>query len=282
MTTINVTEVLEKIKESIGFVETRTGPFLIYTNDFIVSYSIAIYGEYSQAEIEVMSRFLDKDSTYLDIGTNIGYHLLSIQDKTNCAAIGFEPHPTHFAMAAYNCRERPIKLFQAAVGDGKSPTLKLTDFDVTVDGNYGETAIENSGELTVPIITIDELNLDNCTLMKIDTEGQELAVIKGAENTINKFRPVIFYEALKDGDYTKVYKYLKKKGYEQYWVCVRVHPFLHKPFREPEDNPFGETGITNIIAIPKENEQPTDLLPVVENEFHEQTFQRLKNYKLVF
>ena len=51
----------------------------------------------------------------------------------------------------------------------------------------------------VPSITLDEFvsarNLDKVDLLKIDTDGHELSVLKGAHETIRKCRPLVIFEA---------------------------------------------------------------------------------------
>ena len=46
----------------------------------------------------------------------------------------------------------------------------------------------------VPLITVDSLGLERCDLIKIDTEGFEDSVIKGASATLAAFRPVLYIE----------------------------------------------------------------------------------------
>lgn len=46
----------------------------------------------------------------------------------------------------------------------------------------------------VEVITIDSLNLTQCDLIKIDTQGLEREVLEGARHTINKYKPVVWIE----------------------------------------------------------------------------------------
>jgi len=47
----------------------------------------------------------------------------------------------------------------------------------------------------VPVYTLDGIGLNRCpTLLKIDVEGMELAVLRGARATIARCRPVLFFE----------------------------------------------------------------------------------------
>jgi FkbM family methyltransferase len=46
----------------------------------------------------------------------------------------------------------------------------------------------------VPLVTIDSLNLENVTFMKVDVEGHEVAALSGAADTIKRDRPRLFVE----------------------------------------------------------------------------------------
>jgi len=62
-----------------------------------------------------------------------------------------------------------------------------------VPGNAGATHIK--GGSTVRVVTIDGLGLDACDFICLDVEGYELAALKGAVETLRRFRPVIQFES---------------------------------------------------------------------------------------
>ena len=64
------------------------------------------------------------------------------------------------------------------------------------------------GNAITNMITIDSLNLERVDYMKIDVEGAEHLVIAGAERTIKKFKPVIYFEDLNSLDS----EYIQKIG----------------------------------------------------------------------
>ena len=265
-------EQLELIKEHCIITDTKNGEMLIYKNDNTISYSLFLYGEYCDAEIEIMCKYLNEDSLYLDIGTNIGYHALAVAQRTKSMVLAFEPHIKHFSVAAFNCQNVPVKLYNAAVSD-QPGTLKISDFDFSSQSNFGK--------IEAQVMTIDQLDLNICTLMKIDTEGQELKVLKGAENTIEKHRPIIFYEAIGETDWLGAYDYLQSKGYKQYWVGVRTFP-LKENHKKNTENPFGQSGVTNIIAFPAEKEQPDYLAEVNGHESYNNMVLRLQKIQILF
>lgn len=94
-------------------------------------------------------------------------------------------------LANYRClvrnmgaRVRPI---WAALGD-KMGTCGLRRYD----HNVGAHVVD--GEGSVPMITIDALELEACDLIILDIEGYEPFALQGAAQTIEKFKPVIMVE----------------------------------------------------------------------------------------
>jgi len=277
--TLDTTQQFEKIKDHVTLTDSKLGEMLVWKNDNIISYAIRLFGEYCDAEVEIMRLYLDSESVYVDIGTNIGYHARAIAQRTNCSVLAFEPHPSHFTVAAINTKDLPVQVINAAVGGEKS-TLKISDFDFTQESNFGTVMISDTGSIDVPVITIDSVDLLNCTVMKIDTEGQELNVLKGADATIDKFRPVIFYEA-NDQEWIGAHKHLQAKNYRQYWVGVRTFP-VNENFNKCTDNPFEDSGVTNILAVPIEKSQPDFLEEVRENETFNEMVKRMSKIRLLF
>ena len=103
----------------------------------------------------------------------------------------FEPEPLNFLCLNLNVTERNVIKLQACLGD-KHELVGL--------GNYlndsGSTHVKNekSEQSVVPTLTIDDLNLESCDLIHLDIEGYELFALKGAVETIKKFKPVIAFE----------------------------------------------------------------------------------------
>jgi FkbM family methyltransferase len=65
-----------------------------------------------------------------------------------------------------------------------------------VHRNSGSASIDPRGDYVVPVTTIDALGLSDCGLICLDIEGSEQAALRGARETIAKFRPPIYVEQL--------------------------------------------------------------------------------------
>lgn len=97
-----------------------------------------------------------------------------------------EPIAENYACLLRNI-EPNVKPIFAALGD-KAGT---SGFHVN-PSNMGASFSE--GEGTVPVVTIDDLELPACNLMILDIEGMEPLAIEGAKRTLEKYKPVLLIE----------------------------------------------------------------------------------------
>jgi len=248
----------------------------------VISKAIDLFGEYCQAEVEILTKYVTSpDHFYVDIGTNIGYHLVAVHRATGCNVLGFEPNPKHFAVATYNSREYDkIQLVNAGASD-KRTEFTLKDFDPSQATNYGDIHITSGEGITVKMITLDSLSLDICTLIKLDVEGHEYEALQGCTKTISKHRPVVFYEAMEWDVWNKCHTFLADRQYKQYWVACQTRPLI-ETFKPTIENPFGASTVSNILAVPADRAQPDYLVEVVPGESFLACFERYKKLRIMF
>src|SRR5262249_31324528 len=97
-------------------------------------------------------------------------------------------------------------------------------------------------------VTVDSLDLPACHLIKIDVEGMEGEVIAGAEQTIRRFRPVLYMENDRPEQSVALIRQVLDLGYRLYWHL----PPLFNPqnyFRVAE-NVFGRIVSVNMLGLP--------------------------------
>lgn len=97
-----------------------------------------------------------------------------------------EPDHENFRCLTLNCAQPNIYPFRAGLGDpGPKGIHRVPHY---VASHW----IEGDGD--IPMVRIDDWQLKSCGLIALDTEGTEFRALKGAENTINRFRPVLVVE----------------------------------------------------------------------------------------
>ncbi|HJO92794.1 MAG TPA: FkbM family methyltransferase [Victivallales bacterium] len=140
-----------------------------------------------------------------DIGANEGdYTKDIINNFPRVDIFAFEPHPKTFSRLKINTASDNVNLYNLAMGDTQS---KMTLYDIEGDGSVGATLHSKVlTELYKKDITSYEVNvetLDNFVakakineidLLKIDVEGNELAILKGASKLLksNKIKCIHF------------------------------------------------------------------------------------------
>ena len=104
--------------------------------------------------------------------------------------ITFEPEPTNYYCLQMNTAHLSnVEAHNAALGQrsGGSVHMKLTDI-----GNSGAHYAVPGGD--IPVVCIDDLDLDDVDLIYLDVEGYESQALRGAINTIKRCTPVIGVE----------------------------------------------------------------------------------------
>lgn len=186
-----------------GFVAIKRckhGTFMFNRNDRFIGKSLAYYGEWSEPEINLLAQFLKPGDTVIDTGANIGTHTVAFANFVGStgSVLAFEPQRLAFQMlcgnVAINCLTN-VRCMQQAVGDAVGRT-NAPIVNPHEQRNFGAVSLTNndrSGEV-VDLVSIDSMDLKACNLIKIDVEGMEPGVIRGARETIKKFRPTLFVE----------------------------------------------------------------------------------------
>ena len=89
-----------------------------------------------------------------------------------------------------------VKTYQSAVWHETGLDLCYPKADFTRFESYGSYGIDPTAESgqAIKSLTIDSLNLPWVDLIKVDIQGSDLNAMKGAVNTIARFRPVIIFE----------------------------------------------------------------------------------------
>lgn len=161
-----------------------------------------------------------KPGVFFDVGANAGvYALLCRLLWPSIRAIAFEPSPPTLdaGLRWAHANEVEVVFEQVAVsdGDGRVPLYLSSKSDASNSLVAGFRKASKTVE--VDRITLDgyvEAHGTVPTVVKIDVEQHELAVIRGARQTLEEYRPVVVMEFLKSGEAQKAQKILRDLGYQ--------------------------------------------------------------------
>lgn len=118
----------------------------------------------------------------------------------------FEPDPLNFFNLVINNQLDNVVKFQAALGDVHG----MIEIHRHSMSNVGMHQVHANPGAHIPQLRIDDLALADCDLIQLDIEGYEIFALKGAVETITKFRPVVVCEKPTD----EVNKFFLKHKYE--------------------------------------------------------------------
>lgn len=127
--------------------------------------------------------------TVVDAGASIGTHCWAYLERVGHTGhvFAFEPNRLAFEALVLNCPRACC--MNVALSDHLGTGTVVMDSD----RNYGACRVE-AGEGDVEMIALDSLCLPRVDMLKIDCEGAELAILKGALKTIQRCRPIILCE----------------------------------------------------------------------------------------
>lgn len=167
----------------------------------------------------LQTNLITRRGVAVDGGAHVGAWTVVMTEAFE-SVYAFEPHPKAFEYLVENCGHLPnVHLRNAALMD------RSCGIDVYAPGRTTLTAtqVRYNDESLDTAVTIDQYDLEGCDFLKLDIEGAELMALKGAEETIKRFRPFVLVElnnmggrfGVKDKD---VRKWLINLGYAEVWA----------------------------------------------------------------
>ncbi len=161
-----------------------------------------------------------KNSTIIDIGANIGNHSIYFGKYLCDKIIAIEPSQMHSDILrknlSNNLSEYQYEILQIAVGNEEGYANLVFPSDINLGAAKIDSTSSNSSlnSEKVPIKKLDNVINDlNISMLKIDVEGFEIDVLRGAENLIKNNLPHIIVEAHDDEHLNKIKKFLNKYEY---------------------------------------------------------------------
>lgn len=159
-------------------------------------------GTYEDGVVSYMSQVLKSGDSFVDAGANIGFISLHAQkcvgEKGSITA--FEAHPDTYQILKRNCELNnfnSIDLQQVALGNTHGSIKIFDNWSINRGGASVVINSDNSEGIDVQLVKMDDYSLSP-KMIKVDVEGYELEVLKGAKQTIQKFLPELILEISQD------------------------------------------------------------------------------------
>ncbi len=224
--------------------------------DRYVGASLDLYGEYCFSESQVFEQLLSPGDTVVEVGANIGAHTVHLAQLVGPAGrvLAFEPQHVVFQILCANIvlnEAFNVRTFNAGSGDAAG-TVKLPDIDYALaESNFGGVSLIGASQGNdIPIIPLDTLDLPSLRLIKIDVEGMEAQVIKGAVAQLSRHRPILYVENDWRDKSPELISLIQSLGYDLWWHFAPL--FSQDNYLKVTENIFGAVTSINMLCLPKE------------------------------
>jgi FkbM family methyltransferase len=151
--------------------------------------------KWTSKEIDIpawVSSHTDKKSVIVQAGGNAGWYAKLYSEIFDRVYV-FEPEYINFICLNLNVPFNHVIKIQACLGD-KRELVKVKSKESDRGKTHVVKSNKNNIPANIPTLMIDDLNLDECSVIHLDVEGYELFALRGARNTIEKFKPLIALE----------------------------------------------------------------------------------------
>lgn len=170
--------------------------YLIDPNDRVMAPQLIVYRQWEPDLSRLFLNSVNPDSVVIDVGANFGYFTCLAASRIGLTGRGqvwaFEPNPKLLPLLEDNCWRlnwsmAPVHVHPVAVGDHSGSVT------LSVPKNGAANASLTSGDGDAENVEVEMVMLDDLVppdlvvdLMKIDVEGHELAVLRGARRLIER------------------------------------------------------------------------------------------------
>lgn len=211
--------------------ETRQGVVMYDPDEADVGPSIARYGEWLHAQLELALRFVAPGAVAVEAGAGVGVHAVAIG-----RALGADGR-----LLVYEdrlARRRMLRQNLAANGIANAVTMTRTL------GGPRRAGFDAAHE------TVDDLGLERLDLLKTGASTDAAAIVEGAQQTLWRCRPRLLLAVQDDDSLARLGVRVREFGY-RVW---RSETPLYSPsnFNRRDDDAFGGRSALALVALPEE------------------------------
>jgi FkbM family methyltransferase len=165
------------------------------------------YWGHDAGDLRFLWSVLEPGMTFLDVGANQGVYSIvaALRLKGSGAVIAFEPSPREYERLELHFRLNGMagaraEMLALGAASGRMNFFQVASGDTSRSGLRAPESGDPVNEIPVQSMTLDEYasmrGLDQIDFIKLDVEGGEMDVLRGASKALLKFRPVLLCEVL--------------------------------------------------------------------------------------
>jgi len=177
----------------------------ININD-VIGGSLFFFGYFEKKNINFFKKYILKNTCLIDIGANIGAFAIpfyfAYRDKIS-KAYAIEPDKKNYYLLKENLKlnkiSNKIKTLNYIISYKNKINKVYSHYPILKDSKKGKLFFREGNINKVKKISLDKLIFKKKInyILKIDVDGNEYHVIKGAQKFINKYKPLILIEISK-------------------------------------------------------------------------------------
>ncbi|HUN36312.1 MAG TPA: FkbM family methyltransferase [Trebonia sp.] len=220
------------------------------------------FGRYEPHFAELFRLLVRPGDRCVDVGANVGVHTIRLAKLAGQQGevIAIEPDPQIMRRAQRNVELNgleTVRLVNAAASDqpGETQLFRPSPWDT----NRARASLLHHPYLTgaattVPVVTLDDVcAAGRVSLIKIDVEGHEAAVVRGAAATIARHRPSVIFEyapELLGSTAQSPFAWLAERGYVMFAIHAVRHRITGRTRLALERTAQEPDGGGNMLAVP--------------------------------
>ncbi len=168
---------------------------------FAVQYRLGVFKS-EEPEFETVKKYVSPGDWVFDIGANVGHYTAKLSRLVGLEGrvFAFEPVSESFELLTANSRFFPhsnVTLLNIAASDKTGlASMAVPTGETGLKDYYMAHLTDSTSHQQVFCLLIDSLQIkQQVSLIKIDTEGHELAVLMGMKALLERCRPTLIVEA---------------------------------------------------------------------------------------
>jgi len=198
----------------------------------------------------LIRRVATEGGVVVDVGANVGYFTRIASRAVGSTGVvhAVEPLASALRLLRLNTQDLPNVFIHATALSARSGEASLY---VHEGGDLSTLSPSDDARevVRVPLTTLDELLADasRVDLIKIDVEGHEFEVVMGAMRTLQKFRPVVYFELLQG------YSSRSGYGFDEFRTLLEPHGYSLAWIDHKDKNTrlLSDLPSTYVVAVPQ-------------------------------